>query len=108
MLFVVGLRVAIGAVVMAIIGVAATPLLVLRDLSNGGTGWGLCAEGVGACENSYFSGFELVAGLILVLFGLLGLLAVLVRLLRIVQKHQAMKAAGVPMGLRETGSVWTR
>lgn len=108
MLFVVGLRIAIGAVVLAIVGVAATPLLVLRDLSNGGTGWGLCAEGVGACENSYFSGFEFIGGLILVLFALLGLLAVLWRTLRLVQKRQAMRDAGVPMGLRETGSVWTR
>ena len=108
MLFVVGLRIAIGAVVLAIIGAAAAPLLVLRDLSNGGTGWGLCVEGVGACENSYFSGFELVGGLILVLCALVGLLAVLLRALRIVQKRQAMRNAGVPMGLRETGSVWTR
>jgi uncharacterized membrane protein len=108
MLFVVGLRIAIGAIVLAIVGVAAAPLLVLRDLSNGGTGWGLCAEGVGACENSYFSGFELVGGLVLVLFALLGLLAVFLRTLRIVQKRQAMRDAGVPMGLRETGSLRAR
>ena len=83
-------------------------MLVLRDLSSGGTGWGLCDGGVGACENSYFSAFELVAGLILALFALLGVLAILLRALRILQKRQAMKAAGVPMGIRDTGSLWTR
>ena len=108
MLYVVGLRIAIGAVVIAIVGAAATPLLVLRDLSSGGTGWGLCDGGVGACDKSYFSAFEIVAGLILVLAVLLGVLAILLRALRIVQKRQAMKAAGVPMGIRVTGTVWTR
>ena len=108
MIFVVALRILIGAVVVAIIGVAAFPLLVVRDLSNGGTGFGLCEAGVGACENSYFSGFEIVAGLVLVLFALLGLLALLWRFMRLFQKRQAMKAAGVPMGIRETGSLWTR
>ncbi len=81
---------------------------MLRDLSSGGTGYGLCERGVGACENSYFSGFEIVAGLIGALFVLLASLAVMLRLLRLVQKRQAMKAAGVPMGIRETGSLWTR
>lgn len=108
MIFVVALRILIGAVVVAIIGVAAFPLLVVRDLSEGGTGFGLCDGGVGACENSYFSGFEIVAGLVLVLFALLGVLALLWRFMRLVQKRQAMKAAGVPMGIRETGSLWTR
>ena len=108
MLYVVGLRIAIGAVVAAIVAVAATPLLVIRDLSNGGTGLGLCDGGVGVCENSYFTGFELVAVLIGVLFALLAVLAVLLRVLRIIQKRQAMQAAGVPMGIRETGSLWTR
>jgi len=107
-LFVVGLRIVIGVIVAGIVAVAAFPLLVLRDLSNGGTGFGLCQNGVGACENSYFSGFELIGVLTLLLFALLGLLALVLRLLRAVQKHQAMKAAGVPMGIRETGSLWTR
>ena len=103
-----GLRIAIGVVVAAIVAVAALPLFVLRDLSSGGTGFGLCEGGVGACENSYFSGFEIVVGLVVAIAVLLAGLALLWRALRIVQKRQAMKAAGVPMGIRETGSVWTR
>ena len=108
MLWVIALRIAIGVVVVGIVAVAAFPLLVLRDLRNGGTGFGLCEAGVGACENSYFSGFEIVAGVILALFALLAVLAFLWKGLRILQKRQAMRAAGVPMGIRETGSLWTR
>ena len=107
-MIVIGIKIAIGFVVLAMVGVAATPLLVLRDLSSGGSGLGLCEGGVGACENSYFSGFEIVAGLTVALFVLLAGLAVLLRGLRAVQKHQALKAAGVPRSYRETGSLWQR
>ena len=105
-MIVIGIRIAVGFVVLAIVGVAATPLLVLRDLSNGGSGFGLCSEGVGACANSYFAGFELFAALMLALFLLLGGLAILVKALRMVQKHQALKAAGVPTSFREFGNLW--
>ena len=70
------LRVLIYGLIAAIIWVAAIPLLVLRNLNAGGTGWGLCERGVDGCSNSYFSGFELVAAL---MFGLL-LLGILLRI----------------------------
>ena len=68
----------LGCALGAILGVALIPLLVLLDLRSGGTGWGLCAEGFGQCSTSYFSGFELVAGLLAVMLGLV-LLAVTFR-----------------------------
>lgn len=76
------IRLLIGAVVAAIVGVALIPLFVLLDLREGGTGWGLCADGFGACRTSYFMGFELVAALLGVMLGLVLLIGVLVRLLR--------------------------
>lgn len=76
------LRVAIGALLALIVVIAMVPLLVLRNLNSGGTGWGLCADGLGACSNSYFAGFELVAGLLFALLVVVVLLRVATRSLR--------------------------
>lgn len=79
------LRVLIGLLLVAIFMVAIIPLLVLLDLSDGGTGWGLCPNGLGSCRTSYFDGFELLAFLAIVLFALLGILHLAVLLLRRLQ-----------------------
>ncbi len=68
------LRAFTALVVVAIILVAAVPLLVLLDLVGDGTGWGLCPSGLAPCRSSYFDGPELAAILTLTLFGLVGLL----------------------------------
>ena len=91
---VIAIRLLIGVVVAAIVGVALIPLFVLLDLRSGGTGWGLCADGFGRCSTSYFSGFELVAGLLAVMMGLVLLIGVLVRLLRYLRQRKA--ARGLP------------
>lgn len=90
----IAIRLLIGVVVAAIVGVALIPLFVLLDLRSGGTGWGLCADGFGRCSTSYFSGFELVAGLLAVMMGLVLLIGVLVRLLRYLRQRKA--ARGLP------------
>lgn len=105
-LIIVGVRLLIGAIVVAILAVAALPLLALRDLARGGTGFGLCQDVTGPCGNSYFAGFELIVGLALVLAALLGAVAVLMRLLRRLTTSQTLDAAGVPRGYRQTGSLW--
>ena len=76
------LRIFVAVLLAAVIGVAVIPLLVLRDLNEGGNGWGLCVEGLAACRNSYFDGFELMAILTVVIFVLVGAIAVCVRLIR--------------------------
>ena len=76
------IRLLIGALVAAIVGVALIPLYVLLDLRSGGSGWGLCADGFGRCRTSYFTGFELVAVLLLVLMALVLAIGGLVSLLR--------------------------
>ncbi len=52
---------------------AAFPLLVLLDLADGGTGFGLCPGGVTTCRNPYTAAPELTialsVGLFLVLSG---------------------------------------
>ena len=84
------LRVVIGLLVAAIVAVAIVPALVIMDLNSGGTGWGLCPDGIAECRNSYFAGFELIALGALVLFVLLGFIRVAILLLRRVEaEHSA-------------------
>lgn len=85
------IRTLIGVLVAAIVAVALVPLFVLLDLRAGGTGWGLCNDGFGRCRTSYFSGLELVAGLFLVLLGLVLLIGALVRLLRYLQDRETAR-----------------
>jgi len=81
------LRAIIVGLVGLAIGVALIPLLVLLDLRRGGTGWGLCPEGLATCRSTYFAGFELIGWLFLALFVLLGLIAACVRLLRFLERR---------------------
>ena len=76
------LRIVIGMLIAAAIGVALVPLAVLVDLHEGGTGWGLCGAGLDGCRNSYFAGFELFAGVAVALFVILALIQMCLRLLR--------------------------
>ena len=85
------LRIAIGLLTVGTLTIALLPLLVLLDLGDGGTGWGLCQDGVAGCRNSYFAGFELVAVLAVALFGGLALIAILVRALRVVERREKQR-----------------
>jgi hypothetical protein len=84
----------IGALVAAIVGVALIPLYVLLDLRSGGSGWGLCADGFGRCRTSYFTGFELVAVLLLVLMALVLAIGGLVSLLRYLRRRSSGTLVG--------------
>lgn len=56
------------------IGIALVPILVLIDLLDGGTGWGLCPDGIEACNNPYTTAAEigvlLTIGLFLSVLGI--------------------------------------
>lgn len=82
------MRALIVALIAAAVAVALVPLMVLLDLRRGGTGWGVCPDGLGDCRTSYFDGFELVAWLFLALFILLGMIAACVRILRYLEQRQ--------------------
>ena len=90
----IAIRFLIGVLVAAIIGVAMIPLYVLLDLRSGGGGWGLCAEGFGRCRTSYFTGFELIAVLLLVLMALVLAIGGLVQLLRYMRRRSARTLLG--------------
>ncbi len=89
------IRVLIGVLIAAIVGIALIPLMILLDLRSGGTGWGLCAGGFGSCRTSYFAGFELVAGLLVVMMALVLAIGLLNRLLRYLRGRQS--ARGLPI-----------
>ena len=65
---VVALRVIVGILLAVVAGVLVVPLLIVFDLVSGGTAFGLCPSGLRACQPGYFTGIELLAGLLLVLF----------------------------------------
>jgi hypothetical protein len=83
------LKAIIVLLIAAAVSVALIPLMVLLDLRRGGTGWGLCSDGLSGCRSSYFDGFELMAWLFLALFVLLGMIALCVRILRYLQSRTA-------------------
>ncbi|MEE8330628.1 MAG: hypothetical protein V3R84_02570 [Acidimicrobiia bacterium] len=81
------LRVLLVILVLAILVVAALPLLVVVDLVSGGDGYGLCASGLTSCRTSYFDGPELAAFIALVTF-------VLIAAIRVVQVAMMRLSAG--------------
>jgi hypothetical protein len=86
------LRALIVGLIGAAIAVALVPLMVLLDLRRGGTGWGLCPEGLGGCRTSYFDGFELIGWLFAAMFILLGMIAACVRILRYLEHREGDRA----------------
>lgn len=78
----IALRILLGVLVVIVLGAALAPLLVVADLAAGGTGWGLCPDGMGTCTTSYFAGPELLAILVFVLLAASGGIAVCFRLIR--------------------------
>lgn len=85
---------------LAIVLVAATPLFVLLDLASGGSGYGLCPEGVEACRSPYTAGPELTVALVVLLFGLVALLRVTLRTMRRAERLQKLAAGARLSGRR--------
>lgn len=78
----IALRTVLGVLVAIVVAAAVAPMLVIADLAGGGTGWGLCPDGITTCTTSYFAGPELVLILLLILFAALGGIAICSRLIR--------------------------
>ncbi|HSQ38394.1 MAG TPA: hypothetical protein VLS92_10930 [Acidimicrobiia bacterium] len=84
----IAVRVVIGLIIGAMVGVALMPMLVLLDLAGGGDGWGLCNGGLTSCRAAYFEGPELLAALVVVLFLLLMLLRLALYARRVLEERQ--------------------
>lgn len=74
-------RIILGALIALLLVVVAVPAVVLLDLVVGGTGLGLCTEGLGACDTSLFTLLELALILLTVVTILGFAVAACVRLL---------------------------
>ncbi|REK12836.1 MAG: hypothetical protein DWQ40_10530 [Actinobacteria bacterium] len=79
------IRIAIVALVLAAVGIAVVPILVMLDLLNGGSGWGLCPGGLEACDKPYTTPFEFLIVLILGLFLVILAIRLVARLARRLQ-----------------------
>ena len=71
--------------VVVAIAIGIVPVLVLIDLLDGGTGWGLCPGGIELCDKPYSTGAELIIILTLGLFLAVAGIRLLVRLSRRLQ-----------------------
>ncbi|GMQ93497.1 MAG: hypothetical protein BMS9Abin12_0974 [Acidimicrobiia bacterium] len=78
-------RILLGALLGVLVLVVAFPAVVLIDLVSGGTGLGLCREGLGTCSAGVYAGAELLV----VLSGIIVVLALFIALcLRILRRSQ--------------------
>lgn len=62
--------------------IAVVPLLVLLSLVQGGSGFGLCPDGISSCRNPYTAAPELTAGLTVVLLIIVAAIRILMRTAR--------------------------
>ena len=90
---VIAVRVVVGLIVAAMVGVALVPMLVLLDLAGGGDGWGLCDRGIASCRAAYFEGPELLAVLVVVLFLLLMLLRLALYARRMLEERRQQEGS---------------
>lgn len=61
-------RLGVFLLVVTAVAIGIVPILVLIDLLDGGTGWGLCPGGIEACDKPYSTGAELIIVLSLAMF----------------------------------------
>jgi hypothetical protein len=80
-------RIAIVLLILAAIGIAVVPLFVMLDLIQGGTGWGLCPNGIEACDVPYTTPFEFLVILIVAMFLVVLAIRLIMRLARRIQSE---------------------
>ncbi len=92
---VIWLRIVVGVLLIAVVVVSVVPLLVLLDLASGGGGYGMCPDGLQACNIPYTAWLELATGLVLLIFGLIALLRLTMKVVRREERrHQAIERIG--------------
>jgi len=87
------IRIAIVLLVVAAIGISVTPILILLDLLEGGTGWGLCPNGLEGCDNPYTTPFEFLVVLAVGLFAVVLAIRVVMKLARRLQAESFQVSA---------------
>lgn len=82
------LRLLVYILVAAALLIAVVPLLVLLSLVQGGSGFGLCPDGITSCRNPYTAAPELTAGLTVALLVIVAAIRVLMRTARRIQSEE--------------------
>lgn len=75
-------RIGILVLIGAAVGIAVVPILVMLDLLDGGSGWGLCPAGLEFCDLPYTTPFEFALWLMLALFAVVLGIRLLMKLAR--------------------------
>ena len=75
-------RLGVFLLVVAAVAIGIVPILVIIDLLDGGTGWGLCPGGLEFCDKPFSTGAELIIVLTVALFVVLAGIRMLMRLAR--------------------------
>ena len=78
-------RLAVFLLVLVAIAIGIVPILVLIDLLDGGTGWGLCPGGLQACDKPFTTGAEMIILLTIGMFLTVAGIRILMRLVRRLQ-----------------------
>lgn len=91
------LRLLVFILIGAAILIAVVPLLVLLSLVQGGSGFGLCPDGIGTCRNPYTAAPEMTAALTLGLLVVVAAIRILMRTARRLQAEEyQVEASGRP------------
>ena len=72
------MRILFGGLTAAALAVASFPMLVLVNLAEGGTGYGMCPSGISACYLGYLTPVELLVRLLVIMLVLVALVRVIV------------------------------
>lgn len=87
--------------IFAALGLAAAPVLMLINLTGGGTGYGLCEQGWTACEGSFSAGLLRMSALCAGLFLLAGGVRLLSTLIRRIERRRQFRDYLAAQGVRE-------
>jgi len=79
-------RLGVFLLVVLAVAIGVVPILVLIDLLDGGTGYGLCPGGLEFCDKPYSTGAELIIVLTIALFLTVMGIRLLMRLARRLQE----------------------
>lgn len=88
------LRMVVYILMAAAILIGLVPLLVLLSLVEGGTGFGLCPDGITSCRNPFTAAPELTATLTVALFAVVAVIRVMMRMARKMQNSYGVIASG--------------
>lgn len=90
------IRILVFLLICAALLIAVVPLLVLLSLVQGGSGFGLCPDGIASCRNPYTAAPELTATLTIALLVIVAGIRILMRVARRLQAEERVVSDPTP------------